>query len=65
MLPLPPRPGEELAAHIHRCESHQRLARGIDQLTARIRREKQFNRKVALNQELKPLLLEAAAISSL
>ena len=58
LLPLPPRPGEELAAHIQRCESHQRLARGIDQLTARLRREKQFNRKVALNQELKPLRAE-------
>ena len=62
LLPLPPRPGEELAAHIQRCESNQRLTRTIDQLTARIRREKQFNRKVALNQQLKPLLLEAAAL---
>ncbi|MEY4242951.1 MAG: hypothetical protein RLZZ245_536, partial [Verrucomicrobiota bacterium] len=62
LLPLPPRSGEELAAHIQRCETHQRLTRSIDQLTARIHREKQFNRRVALNQQLKPLLAERTAL---
>ncbi|MCX6847047.1 MAG: DUF4391 domain-containing protein [Verrucomicrobia bacterium] len=58
LLPLPPRPGEPLASQINRCESYIRLQRQIDQLTARLHREKQFNRKVALNQELKPLKTE-------
>jgi len=55
LLPLPPRPGESLSAQVTRCEAYLRLRRQIDQLTARLHREKQFNRKVALSQELKPL----------
>lgn len=58
LLPLPPRPGEALSAHVSRCEAFLRLRRQIDQLTARLHREKQFNRKVSLNQELKPLQAE-------
>jgi hypothetical protein len=62
LLPLPPRPAEPLAAHIARCEAHLRLTRQIDQLAAKVRREKQFNRRVALNQQLKPLLAERSAL---
>lgn len=58
LLPLPPHPGEALSAHVSRCEAFLRLRRHIDLLTARLHREKQFNRKVALNQELKPLQAE-------
>lgn len=58
LLPLPPHPGEALSAHVSRCEAFHRLRRQIEQLTARLHREKQFNRKVALNQELKPLQAE-------
>jgi hypothetical protein len=62
LLPLPPRPAEPLAAHIARCETLLRLTRQIDPLAAKVRREKQFNRRVALNQQLKPLLAERAAL---
>jgi len=37
---------------------HQSLQRRIALLTAKVNREKQFNRRVALNQELKPLQAE-------
>lgn len=63
LLPLPARAGEPLAAQVARCEVYLRLRRQIDQLTARLRREKQFNRKVVLNQELKPLQAALAALS--
>ncbi|HEY8961619.1 MAG TPA: DUF4391 domain-containing protein [Luteolibacter sp.] len=63
LLPLPPRPGEDLPAHIDRCEAFLRLRRQIDQLTTKLHREKQFNRKVELNQQLKPLLAQAAALT--
>lgn len=64
LLPLPPRPGEDLSAHVARCETFLRLRRNIDQLTAKVRSEKQFNRRVVLNQQLKPLQAEFAALSS-
>lgn len=64
LLPLPARPGEELSAHITRCETYLRLTRHIGQLTAKVRREKQFNRRVILNQQLKPLQAELSSLSS-
>lgn len=62
LLPLPARPGENLPSHLLRCEAHQGLSRQIDQLTAKLHREKQFNRKVELNQQLKPLLAQRAGL---
>lgn len=64
LLPLPPRPGETLGRHIERCEAFSRLRRQIDQLTARLHRERQFNRKVELNRQLKPLQAELEALQS-
>lgn len=64
LLPLPARPGEDLPAHLQRCEEHQRLVRQIDQLTAKLHREKQFNKRVELNQRLKPILAELTHLST-
>ena len=58
LLPLTARQGEPLSGHVARCEAYLRLCRQIDQLTARLHREKQFNRKVEINQQLKPLQAE-------
>lgn len=63
LLPLPGRKGEALGDHVARCSRFLVVSRKVDQLTARIRREKQFNRKVALNRELKPLQAELKALS--
>jgi hypothetical protein len=57
-LPLPAQSNESLRDHVARVqiiESKQREAR---QLEARLQREKQFNRKVELNQRLRVLLAE-------
>lgn len=58
LLPLAPRRAEPLPDLIERCGAYQSLQRRIALLTARLHREKQFNRKVALNQDLKPLQAE-------
>lgn len=62
LMPLPIRKGETLEDHVRRCERHRILKRQVDQLSSRIRKEKQFNRKVALNQELKPLKVEMESL---
>lgn len=63
LLPLPARKGERLGDHIARCDQFQKVSRKVDQLTSRIGREKQFNRKVTLNEELKPLKLELDSLT--
>lgn len=65
LLPLAPRRAESLSDLIERCGAHQSLQRRIALLTAKVNREKQFNRKVALNQELKPLRAQLDALSKL
>jgi len=52
ILPLAGRSGEALSSWIERCERHRTLRRKVDQLAAKVRREKQFNRRVELNREL-------------
>ena len=63
LLPLSARPSEALPALIDRCQQHQTLQRKLSQLTAKVNREKQFNRRVVLNQELNQLKSELAALS--
>jgi|SRR5690625_4214198 len=64
LLPLSSRTGELLSAHVARCETFLHLRRQIAQLTAKMHREKQFNRKVALNQQLQPLKSHLHELSS-
>lgn len=63
LLPLTRGPGEDLSSHVARCETFLRLSRQIAQTTARLHREKQFNRKVAINQQLKPLQAELETLT--
>lgn len=63
LLPLPARAGETLGDQVARCEQFLSVAKKVDQLTARIRREKQFNRKVELNEELRPLQRELESLT--
>jgi hypothetical protein len=63
LLPLCARPGELLGDQVGRCDRHRVLSKQVDRLSAWIRKEKQFNRKVTLNQELKPLQEELQKIS--
>lgn len=64
LLPLPPGAGEDLQMQVIRCEAYQRLSREIALLTSRLQRERQFPKKVALNQQLKPLQQQLATLRS-
>lgn len=55
LMPHPPRAGESLRAHAERLGRIQSLDKERAKLEARLGREKQFNRKVELNAELRDL----------
>lgn len=55
LMPHPPRAGETLRAHVERLGRIQSLDKERAKLEARLGREKQFNRKVELNAELRDL----------
>jgi hypothetical protein len=64
LLPLSHRRGESLPDLIERCGAHQSIQRRIALLTAKVNREKQFNHRVTLNQELNTLKAELDAITA-
>lgn len=53
LLPVPPRRGEDLASALDRVERTRKLRRHIDQLSKRMQREPQFNRKVELRAQIR------------
>jgi hypothetical protein len=55
LIPLPPGPGEDLQTQIHRLNELRGKQRELARLDARLRREVQFNRKVALNPQVRAL----------
>lgn len=55
LMPLPARHGESLKTHAERLATICGKERECDKLEARLNREKQFNRKVALNAELRTI----------
>ncbi|MDI3829306.1 DUF4391 domain-containing protein [Pseudomonas aeruginosa] len=58
LMPLSGRPQETLAELVARVEQAQAKQRELDRITARLGKEKQFNRKVAINAELRKLRTE-------
>jgi hypothetical protein len=62
LMPVPIGPGETLAAWADRCTAYDSLLRRVDQAAARVRREKQFNRRVELNRELNSLKTKLEAL---
>lgn len=64
LLPLSARKSESLPALIERCDQYQSRQRKVAQLTPKVNREKQFNRRVALNQELTALKAELENLTS-
>ena len=54
--------GEELKDSIERAEKREALQKRIDKLKAKIRKEKQFNVKMKMNEELKELFEELGEI---
>lgn len=63
LIPLPPRPQEQLAELLERGEQVQAKQREIDRITSQLKREKQFNRKVELNTTLRRLKTEYTELS--
>lgn len=58
LIPLPARPQETLAELVARVEQAQAKQREVDKASARLAKEKQFNRKVEINAELRKLTAE-------
>lgn len=55
LLPYPPWPGENLQSQVDRMESIRLKERELERCQTRLRKEKQFNRKVAINAELRKI----------
>lgn len=55
LIPLPARPQETLAELVARVEQVQAKQRELDRTMARLAKEKQFNRKVEINAQLRQL----------
>jgi hypothetical protein len=58
LMPYPARPGEDLQVRVERMERIRLKHRELERCEARLRKEKQFNRKVAINAELRDLKQE-------
>jgi hypothetical protein len=63
ILPYPAGAGEILAEHVARVETIQGLRRQSARLEAALRKEKQFNRKIEINRDLRTLKKGIARLS--
>lgn len=64
-IPLPARPSESLRELVDRMNTIQTRRAECRKLEARLQQEKQFNRKVELNRELRTLRNELSSLSRL
>jgi Domain of unknown function (DUF4391) len=64
LMPLGPRPGESLEALTERHRIMAMKQRELAKLETQLKREKQFNRKVELNANLRTVKAEVAALTS-
>jgi len=64
LLPSPARPGESLPDQLQRLNRLRSLQSEHAKLNARLHKEKQFNRKVALNAQLREIQNEIADLSA-
>ena len=63
LMPYPARPGEDLQTRVERMERIRLKQRELERCEARLRKEKQFNRKVELNATLRMLKTELAELT--
>lgn len=63
LIPLPKKDGEDLRLYAERLTLIRQKEKEAEKLESRIRKEKQFNRKVELNAELRKLKKEIEVIS--
>lgn len=64
LMPLPARMEETLQAQSERLTNIQKKQKELDMLEARLHREKQFNRKVEINSQLRVLKNELVELST-
>ena len=64
LMPYPARPGEDLQKRVERMERICLKQRELDRCEVRLRKEKQFNRKVAINAEVRDLKQELENLTS-
>ncbi len=62
LLPLPARPYETLTEHVARLDALAAKQREADKASVRLDKERQFNRKVAINGDLRRLQSELDAL---
>ena len=62
LLPLPARPHETLAEHVARLDALAAKQREAAKTAARLKKERQFSRKVAINADLRRLQTELEAL---
>lgn len=63
LIPLPPRPQESLAEQVDRVGQVRAKQREVDKAAARLAKERQFNRKVEINAQLRQLKNELEHLS--
>jgi hypothetical protein len=64
LMPHPARSGENLQARVERMELIRSRKREMEKCEVRLRKEKQFNRKVAINAELRDLKQELEGLTA-
>jgi len=64
LMPYPARSGEDLQKRVERMERIRLKQRELERCEARLRKEKQFNRKVAINADLRELKKELENLAS-
>jgi len=64
LMPYPVRPDEDLQKRVERMERIRFKQRELERCEARLRKEKQFNRKVTINAELRDLKQELENLTS-
>jgi uncharacterized protein DUF4391 len=60
---VPGQDGEDIQARVERMEAIRAKTRDVDRIKARLAREKQFNKRVAINAELRAERLELERLS--
>jgi len=63
LMPYPARPAEGVQARVERMELIRLKQRELERCEARLRKEKQFNRKVEINAELRDLKQELKSLT--
>jgi len=62
LLPLPPRSGETLKNQVERLGQVRSKQHEVAKMKSRLKKEKQFNRKVELNTQLRKIKIELEAL---